>query len=177
MKNKNKNSKSGFVKYTTGIILIVFIGFIIFYNLPKEGKANKVIVKKSIIQFEKDGELTFQNANGEYISMIDIEIADNDDKRTKGLMDRISMKLNRGMLFLFPYDTIQSFWMKNTVIPLDIIFVNRENEIVTIHKNTVPFDTSQYTSSKPASRVVELNAGYTEQYGITTGDKILWRRN
>jgi hypothetical protein len=134
-------------------------------------------VKKSIIQFVKDGELTFQTKNNTYIQKIDIEIADNDDRRTRGLMDRIGMKENQGMLFIFPYDTIQSFWMKNTVMPLDIMFINRDNEIVTIHKNTVPFDTGAYASTKPASLVVEVNAGYTEKYGINVGDKIVWRRN
>lgn len=177
MKNKSKNSKSGFIKYTSVVIILLFAVFMIFFNQSKSNKSEKIIVKKSIIQFEKNGELTFQTEDGGYIQKIDIEIADNDDKRTRGLMDRVGMRENQGMLFLFPFDTIQSFWMKNTVIPLDIIFVNRDNLIVTIHKNTIPFDTGNYSSTKPASRVVEVNAGYTDKYGISVGDKIAWRRN
>lgn len=177
MKKKKNNSKSRLVKITSAVIIVAFLLFVVIYNLPKTNNNGKKVLNQSSIKFKKDGELTFQTAEGNYISRIDIEIADNDIKRTNGLMDRLSMKENHGMLFIFPYDTIQSFWMKNTVIPLDIIFVNRDNEIVTIHKNTVPFDTGQYASTKPASRVVEVNAGYTDLYGISEGNRIVWRRN
>ncbi len=160
-----------------GLTIIAIILFMVLYNLPQTKKNGSSVLKQSSIKFQKDGELTFQTIDGSYISTIDIEIAENDDKRGKGLMDRLSMDETQGMLFLFPYDTIQSFWMKNTVISLDIIFVNRDKVIVTIHKETVPFDTGQYPSSKPASKVVEVIAGYTDLYGIKVGDKIVWRKN
>lgn len=177
MSRKTKIKKSGFNKITSAILVVAFILFLVLYNLPQTKKNGKSSVKQSSINFQKDGELTFQAIDGSYISTIDIEIAENDDKRGKGLMDRLGMAETQGMLFLFPYETIQSFWMKNTVIPLDIIFVNRDKVIVTIHKDTVPFDTGQYPSSKPASKVVEVIAGYTDLYGIKVGDKIVWRRN
>ncbi|MDA3860174.1 MAG: DUF192 domain-containing protein [Melioribacteraceae bacterium] len=177
MNKKNHNSKNGFTKIVSVVIILSFVIFLVLYNLPQTQKNGNATVKTSSIKFNKDGELTFQSKDGIYISKIDIEIADDDDKRTKGLMDRLSMKEYQGMLFIFPYETIQSFWMKNTVLSLDIIFVNRDNEIVTIHQHAVPFDIGQYASTKPASRVVEVNAGYTELYGINVGDKIVWRRN
>ena len=177
MSKKKQNSKKGFTKIVSIVIIMAFVLFIVLFNLPQTNNSGKTNVKQTSIKFEKNGELTFQSKDGNYISKIDIEIADNDNKRTKGLMDRLSMKENQGMLFLFPYDTIQSFWMKNTVLSLDIIFVNRDNEIVTIHEHAVPFDTGHYPSTKPASRVVEVNAGYTELYGVKVGDKIVWRRN
>ena len=175
--NNKKNSKNSFVKIVSGVIILSFIIFIIMTNIPQSQKMESRTVKHASISFVKNGELTFQSAEGSYISKIDIEIADNDDKRTLGLMDRISMEENQGMIFLFPYERIQSFWMKNTVIPLDMIFVNRENEIVTILTDTVPFDTGQYRSTKPASIVIEVVAGYTDLYGVKVGDKIVWRRN
>jgi len=177
MSKKKQNSKKGFTKIVSIVIIMAFVLFIVLFNLPQTNNSGKTNVKQTSIKFQKNGELTFQSKDGNYISKIDIEIADNDNKRTKGLMDRLNMKENQGMLFLFPYDTIQSFWMKNTVLSLDIIFVNRDNEIVTIHEHAVPFDTGHYPSTKPASRVVEVNAGYTELYGVKVGDKIVWRRN
>ncbi|MCF6270722.1 MAG: DUF192 domain-containing protein [Melioribacteraceae bacterium] len=177
MSKKKKNSKKRFIKVVSAAVALAFLIFILFLNLPQKENKESIAVKKSSIKFKKDGELTFQSAEGNYISKIDIEIADNDDKRTHGLMDRLSMEENHGMLFIFPYETIQSFWMKNTVIPLDIIFVNKENVIVTIHTDTVPFDTGQYRSTKPAIMVVEVVAGYTDLYEINVGDKIVWRRN
>ena len=176
--NKNKKgSKSRLAKIISVVIILAFVFFIVLFNITQTTKNIKSSVKQTSIKFQKDGELTFQKLNGEYISKIDIEIADTDNKRTLGLMDRISMKENRGMLFLFPYNRIQSFWMKNTVIPLDMIFVNSDNKIVTIKKNAIPFDTGSYASTKPASIVIEVNAGYTDRYGINEGDKIVWRRN
>lgn len=177
MNEKKISKKNGFFKIISGIVIITFILFLVLFNLPQTSKSGNNFVKKSSIKFQKDGELTFQSADGKYISKIDIEIADDDDKRTTGLMDRLSMEDNQGMLFLFPHESFQSFWMKNTVISLDLIFVDRNNEIVTIHKNAIPFDTSQYRSTKLASQVVEVNAGYTDLNNINVGDKILWRRN
>jgi uncharacterized membrane protein (UPF0127 family) len=87
------------------------------------------------------------------------------------------MKDDQGMLFIFPYETEQSFWMKNTVLSLDIIFVNANFEIVKIHHNTTPFSEQSYSSEKPAQYVVEVNAGYSNKLGLTEGDKIFFRRN
>jgi len=173
MKNKSNN---GLLKIGAATLILIFILFLILNYLPKSTKPDNAKMPHEIIKFQKDGELTFHSADGKYISQIEIEIADNDNKRTTGLMDRLEMKENRGMLFLFPYETIQSFWMHNTVIPLDMIFVNRENEIVTILKDTVPFDDGHYVSTAPASIVIEVNAGYTDRHGVKVGDKIVWRR-
>ena len=132
--------------------------------------------KYTSIDFVKEGELTFTTTDSEYISKIDIEIAGDDDARSTGLMYRNKLAENQGMIFIFQQERPQSFWMRNTVLSLDMIFVNAENVIVKIRKETIPFDESQYTSEKPAKYVVEVNAGYTDKFGIKEGDKIIWRR-
>ena len=126
--------------------------------------------------FTKEGELTFNSKDSKYISMIDIEIAEDERERTQGLMFRRGMQENQGMLFIFAREEFQSFWMRNTEISLDIIFVNSNEEIVTIHKNTETFSDNSYPSTRPAIYVVEVVAGYTSKYGIEVGDKIVWRR-
>jgi len=124
-------------------------------------------------QFKKQGELEFISTKGKKVlGKIDIEIADNDKARMQGLMYRKSMPEDKGMLFIFPVSEPQSFWMKNTIISLDIIFVGEDKEIVKIHKNTVPFSEKSNPSIKKAMYVVEVIAGYTNKYGITEGDKI-----
>ncbi len=174
--HKKKQSK---IFQITGIVLIVgLLLYLAFANLFNKNNNKRTMVKSyTTIDFVKNGELTFLNGAGKYISKIDIEIAEDDNSRTQGLMYREKMKPNQGMLFIFPYESMQSFWMKNTVIPLDMIFVNKDNEIVTIRKNAVPFDTGHYSSTKPAKFVIEVNAGYTDSLGIKVGDKIVWRRN
>ncbi|MBK8552795.1 MAG: DUF192 domain-containing protein [Ignavibacteria bacterium] len=88
------------------------------------------------------------------------------------MMYRRSMDDNKGMLFIFETEEPQSFWMKNTVIPLDIMFVNSKKEIIKIHKNTIPFSEKSLPSEKPATYVVEVRGGFADEYGIKEGDGI-----
>lgn len=164
----------------TIIFLVVIAAALILYFAwdkisPK--KTNEGSVKGyTAINFVKQGELSFTNANGKFISKIDIEIADDDAKRANGMMYRSKNEENQGMLFIFEEEGPQSFWMHNTVLPLDIIYVNANNEIVNIHKNTTPFSDQSYRSAGPAQFVVEVNSGYCDKYGIEAGDKVVWRR-
>jgi uncharacterized membrane protein (UPF0127 family) len=89
-------------------------------------------------------------------------------------MNRESMEEKQGMLFIFPQERFQSFWMLNTLFSLDMLFINKEKEIVTIHKNTTPLSQQSYPSSKPALYVLEVNAGFTDKYNIKEGDKVFW---
>jgi uncharacterized membrane protein (UPF0127 family) len=125
-------------------------------------------------KFNKEGELTFNDSLGNSIVKIDIEIADNDYERQLGLMNRESMEELQGMLFIFPAERYQSFWMLNTLFSLDMIFINKNKEIVTIHKNTKPLSQQSYPSSKPATYVLEVIAGFTDKYNIKEGDNVFW---
>lgn len=128
-------------------------------------------------QFKKQGEVYFQDSLKNLVKKIDIEIAETEDKRHLGLMYRENMQEDQGMLFIFPAEDLESFYMKNTIIPLDIIFVNAKKQIVKIHKNTEPFSEKSLPSLKPAIYVVEVNAGFTDKYKIKEGDLIEWRRD
>lgn len=92
-------------------------------------------------------------------------------------MFREKMEDGQGMLFIFPSEEPEGFYMKNTIIPLDIIFINSKKEIVKIYKNTTPFSEQDLPSLKPAVYVVEVNAGFTDKNNIKEGDFIDWRRN
>lgn len=185
-KTKSKSAKktlgkSRFVQIVVLIILVAFGVYYILANILKSGDeinngVENAMTNKTTYTFTKEGELVFQKPDGSTISNIDVEIADNDDQRSLGLMFRTSMAENQGMLFVFPYEGSQSFWMKNTVLSLDMIFVNANMEIVKIHHNTTPFSEQSYASGVPAQYVVEVNAGYTNKMGIKEGDKILWKK-
>ena len=177
----NKTSKNRFAIISILIlVLIVAVIFIFFnFNSNSQSKSNEInndMKNTTVYSFKKEGELVFTKTDGTEISVLDIEIADNDVQLMNGLMYRTSMKENQGMLFIFPYETEQSFWMKNTVISLDMIFVNSAKEIVKIHHNTTPFSEESYSSEKPAQFVIEVNAGYTAM-GIKEGDKVIWKRD
>ena len=119
--------------------------------------------------FAKDGELFFTDSLGRERLKINIEIAQDEFKRQLGLMKRSEMNNDEGMLFIFPNSEMQSFWMLNTRIPLDIIYADSNKTIITIHKNTAPLSLSSYPSSAPSNYVVEVKAGVTDSLGIIVG--------
>jgi len=130
-------------------------------------------VKPIVITFKKEGELTIRKAsNDSIIKAIDIEIADNDYETQTGMMYRDSMEENQGMLFVFPNEQYHAFYMKNTKIPLDIVFINSNKTIVNIHKNARPYDESPLPSSAPIQYVLEVNAGLSDTWGLEAGDRV-----
>ena len=124
--------------------------------------------------FTKEGELAFADSLGNTKTKIDMEVADTEYDRQLGLMNRKHMDENQGMLFIFPREEFQSFWMRNTFIPLDMIFVGADYRIVTIHKNTQTLSDQSYPSSKPAKYVIEVVGGFTDKHKINEGDKVNW---
>lgn len=82
------------------------------------------------------------------------------------------MASNHGMLFIFPDMDYRSFYMKNTKIPLDIIYVSKDKTIVSIQKNAKPMDETSLPSEGPAKYVLEVNAGLSDKWGLEQGDKI-----
>jgi uncharacterized membrane protein (UPF0127 family) len=102
-----------------------------------------------------------------------VEIADTHYLRTKGLMHRKSMPQNHGMLFIFEKPQIISMWMKNTHIPLDMLFVDKNGIIRHIHENAKPFDETIISSVVPVSFVIELNAGQVKEKNIQTLNQVI----
>ena len=112
--------------------------------------------------------------NGKNLIMINVETADDNYERMHGLMFRENIDKNSGMLFVFDYEDNQTFWMKNTLIPLDIIFISKDMKIVDI-KYATPCRENPcklYKSTRPAKYVLEVNGNYTIKNNIKIDDKI-----
>lgn len=174
---KKKNNKP----LVIALVVVIIVSFVLYVFVPSQRVAPVNTAKSSqsyeeSIKFQKEGELTFDSPSGDYKVKIDVELADNEAERIQGLMHRESMEELNGMFFVFPKEELQSFWMHNTLISLDIIFVNSKFEIVKIHKNTKILSDQSYPSNEPATYVVEVNAGFTDKYNIVEGDKIVWRK-
>lgn len=116
-------------------------------------------------------DLTITNDAGNQISL-DVEVADNSSSRARGLMFRRTMPETSGMLFIFPDMRQPSFWMKNTLIPLDMLFLDENGQVVDIHNMAMPQDLTTITSSQPAKAVLEINGGMAEKWGIGLKSKI-----
>ena len=106
-----------------------------------------------------------------------VEIADSPEEQAQGLMYRTSLPLNHGMLFIFPDERQLSFWMKNTFIPLDMIFMNRNFEVITIVKQAIPKTETPLRSVFPAKYVLEISGGLTDQYHIVPGERAIFKNS
>ncbi|MDO8428221.1 MAG: DUF192 domain-containing protein [Candidatus Diapherotrites archaeon] len=117
--------------------------------------------------------LEINTGNG--IVNLNIELAITPEQRTQGLMLRENLPENQGMLFVFEQEQIQHFWMKNTKIPLDIIFLNKEGKIVNI-ANAVPCTNTAciiYNSEQPAQYVLEVNAEKSTEWNLEKGLQLI----
>lgn len=106
-------------------------------------------------------ELTFQ-----------VEVADTPAKRELGLQYRRVLAMDHGMIFLFPAESQLSFWMKNTPIPLDMIFINKDRKIIGIVEQAVPFSTDSRSVPGASQFVLEINGGLSKRHGIKAGDSV-----
>lgn len=108
-----------------------------------------------------------------------IEIADNDASREHGLMERTEMAKDHGMLFVFDDDAPRAFWMKNTKIPLDMLFFDADRRLVSVQHDVQPCVADPcpaYSSGAPARYVLELNAGQSRAIGLSPGDEMTINR-
>ena len=135
-------------------------------------RTDKKPIKQTKVSFKKEGELHIVKASDSSQVFFDIEIADSDFDIQTGMMYRDSMEKNQGMLFVFEDEKKRYFYMKNTRIPLDLIYINSGNTIVSFQKNAKPFDESSLPSNVPAKYVLEINASLIDQLGISIGDRI-----
>lgn len=103
-----------------------------------------------------------------------VEVATTQQEQAKGLMFRTHLGPDEGMVFVNEPPRRASFWMRNTVIPLDIIFIGTDHRILNIAANAVPYDESPLSSTGVTSGVLELNGGRAAELGIKAGDKVMW---
>ncbi|MEM6261346.1 MAG: DUF192 domain-containing protein [Bacteroidota bacterium] len=168
---KNKPTPTPFWKDPLKISLLL-IGLAIVTFLAWKGMGG---TSTEAPEFKKEGELTFYRMDSlgqrQDIVSIDIEMADNTREITQGLMYRDEMEERQGMLFVFRNMESRSFWMKNTLIPLDILFVDDKARIVSIQEGK-PLSEQSLPSEQPAKFVVEVNGGFCKQYGIEPGVRV-----
>jgi uncharacterized membrane protein (UPF0127 family) len=126
-----------------------------------------------LLTFARD-ELVIESADGSR-HQFSVELALTPQQRAQGLMFRQEMAADEGMLFLFDREAPRSFWMKNTYLPLDLLFIDSRGVVVSISRDAVPHDESSIASGAPAAAVLELNAGTAVALGLAPGDRIVYR--
>ncbi|OPZ95246.1 MAG: hypothetical protein BWY70_02046 [Bacteroidetes bacterium ADurb.Bin408] len=176
MQKKSKNLIFGGILLLGVLVSVLFI--LIERPSTRKTPKNKPLIMQEMSEprFRKDGVLKFMK-NNTTLQTILIEIADNDIERTQGLMYRKSMPDSCGMLFIFETMQPLSFWMKNTYIPLDIIYLDNAYRIVSIAPYRQPLSEEAIPSGGEARYVVEVNAGFCDRHKIGVGDKIEFTLN
>ncbi|PTX42070.1 hypothetical protein C8P64_2484 [Christiangramia gaetbulicola] len=134
------------------------------------------VIETDPITFTKEGELYMIKASGDTLKKLDIELAESDYEHQTGLMYRESMEDDQGMLFVYDDARVRSFYMKNTYIPLDIIYYAADSTLVSIQKNATPRDETSLPSEGPTKFVLEINGGLSDAWGVEQGDKISFKK-
>ena len=134
-------------------------------------------LQKEAITFKKEGELSIRRADTDStLVLLDIEIADTDYEIQTGMMYREVMEDQQGMLFIFKEIGPRSFYMKNTLVPLDIIFIDENTSIIRIHRNAEPLNESGIPSGGEVKYVLEVKAGMSDLWALQEGDLIRYEK-
>ncbi|MEM1256895.1 MAG: DUF192 domain-containing protein [Bacteroidota bacterium] len=138
-------------------------------------KSSTESIKTETVAFTKEGELQLFKKDA-LLKTLDVEFAETDYEVQTGLMYRDSMEDYQSMLFIFPDVAMHSFYMKNTEFPLDILFIDENQRIVSFQKNAQPLNESGLSSKLPVKYVLEINAGLSDQWNLVEGDSISFNR-
>lgn len=150
--------------------LLLLLGFLCSCKQQKDTN-----VKPIEISFNKEAELVFLNGN-DTIQSVDVELAETDYEQQTGLMHRTEMAMHQGMLFIYKDERPRpTFYMKNTRLPLDLIYINANKQVVEINKNAKPFDETPIRAEQPAKYVLEVNAGFADKYQINDSLRVKFK--
>lgn len=156
--------------FILGILLSCFFSYIFIWR-------ERLYFGENLMQiYETNYKTPLEIDTEKKIQKFTVEVADTDTKRELGLMYRTQMKDEQGMLFIFPDEQIRQFWMKNTNLSLDILFIDKSGIIISVVKDAKPNQISEiYSSQYPAQYALELNNGSIDKFNIQIGDKISFK--
>ena len=168
--------------HTTSLLSLCFAVFLLVSgcspdDAEPDASSGETTASTEPIPFDAEGELTIRSGSNDTIVTLQIEIAETDSARTRGMMQRESFPDNTsGMLFPFASEAPRYFHMSNTPLSLDLFFINADSTIVSISKYARPFSSDLIESGAPAQYVLETPAGFADTYGVTEGDRVRWKR-
>lgn len=128
------------------------------------------------IPFTPEGVLDLYGPDSTLVARLVIELAETAQEQAQGLMYRRSLPERGGMLFIDENPKMQEFWMRNTPLPLDILFLDEAGHVINIVKRTKPYSDDRIRSTAPAAYTLEVRAGVTDRYGIDSTYYMSWER-
>lgn len=152
--------------------IFIFSLFVSILACQSEKSKQKSLTQE--IEFENEATLRFIQKGDTLPAVFEIELAESDYEKETGLMYRKDLKSNQGMLFIYEDEKSRpSFYMKNTYIPLDLIYLDKNKNIVDFNLNTIPLSEDLIPSDRPSSYVLELRAGTVNNTALKIGDKMV----
>lgn len=149
-------------------------GIVLLFTACKEGAKDKIVTAAEIT-FKKEGELYFLNSEKDTLKQLEIETAVSSYEQQTGLMYRKTMQENRGLLFIYKEESPRpNFYMKNTYIALDLVYINKNNKVVDIQRDAKPLDESPIPSQAASQYVLEINGGLAKQWNLSKGDSVIF---
>lgn len=162
------------IRKTTFLSLLITVSLLTgCKDKPEDAKE----IATEPVTFKQEAEAYLVKPAGDTVQHLKLEIADDDYQRETGLMYRQSMEADQGMLFIFEKEEPRGFYMKNTRIPLDLIFLDSQNKIVSIAKDAKPESLETIPSNVPAQYVLEINGGLSDQWNLVVGDSLILNRD
>lgn len=150
------------------LVLLMRVGVLCMIVCEISCSNNNLVSPRQMSELEKEITLDM----GSHKAVFDVEIADTKDKRERGLMWRRELPEHRGMLFIFEEQENQLFWMKNTSLSLDLIFIDNDFNVVGIIENAQPFSLTPLRIKENSRFVLEIGAGLAKKYGINLHSKL-----
>lgn len=144
-----------------GLLILMAMGFVVVVGLIMTVEIKPQILPETALRIERQ--------DGEILDFT-VEVARTQEEIFRGLMFRKEMPARHGMIFILPEERIAEFWMKNTLIPLDMVFIGADGQIKHIHPMAKPLDTTLISSLAPVKAVLELNGGETQSLNVLPGD-------
>jgi len=156
--------KNFFICLVSGVVIIGILTFCHSrdINITMKGDGGDT---KRFVQFAKGDKI---------LHAFEVELAISNEERARGLMYRREMADDYGMLFIFQNDADHTFWMKNTYIPLDMIFIDRDLNVVGVYRDAKPLSEESISVRKSSRYVLEIKAGLSERFGIDEGVKAVF---
>jgi uncharacterized membrane protein (UPF0127 family) len=145
--------------FAPALLLVLYGGYLKMSERPQRGLPEKAI--------------TVTNGRGAVVRFV-VEMAMTPAEREKGLMFRRSLAADSGMLFMFPKAEVVDFWMKDTILPLDMIFIRANGVVDSIARDQPPFSLANTFSTGPVIAALEIPAGSSDRLGLKAGDKVTW---
>ena len=150
---------------------------IILLTIPACSHEKPKNIAKAEIKVSKHAkkEISVQFIGKKGVFRVSAELAVDFTSREKGLMFRKKLASDKGMLFVFPHEAVNQFWMKNTLIPLDMVFINKDLRVIGIVHHANPLDETPVGPDNPSMYVVELPAGIAKSKGIVKGTIVIFK--